>query len=84
MRFARSKFFLLSFFWVSAFFAVVAFAIEEKPWAEQFTNELQGIKTRLTAVEQKQADILAEKGKILEELDRLGVWVKHSGSKKQK
>lgn len=44
-------------------------------------TELEGIKTRLDAVEQANSDILAQKDKILGEIGRLRIWVRHSGGK---
>ncbi len=57
---------------------------EEKPWTDQFLGEFEGIKIRLANIEKTQQDILVEKEKILEELDRIRVWVRHSGGNKKK
>ena len=82
MRSSRPKAFLFVLLVLTASATASGFAAEEKPWTEQFLSEFSGIKTRLADVEKAQQDILAQKDKILEELDRLRVWVRHSGSKK--
>ena len=51
-------------------FASRAFAFEE-----QTKNDLNDIKTRLAALEKKQDDIITKEDKILEELDRVRIWV---------
>lgn len=79
MRSVRSRFFLASFLLVLASFSDFAFATEEKPWTEQFLSEFDGIKMQLSGVEKTQRDISVQKDKILRELDRIRVWVRHSG-----
>jgi hypothetical protein len=51
-------------------FASRAFALEE-----QTKSDLSDIKTRLTALEKKQDDIIAKENKILEELAIVKIWV---------
>ena len=82
MRSARSRFLLSAFLLVPASFAILAFAAEENPGKGPFSNEFEGIKTRLEVLEQKQKDVLTEKEKILDEIDQLKVWVRHSGGSK--
>jgi hypothetical protein len=51
------------------------FAAEENPGTEQLKGELSEIKTRLTAIEERQKEIIAKEDKILEEVDRVRIWV---------
>ena len=60
--------------------SIPVFAAEESPWTQQCMNEFDGIKMRLANVEKSQHEILAQKNKILEEIDRLRIWVRHNGS----
>ena len=59
------------------------FAVETSP-PVQVVSELSGIKTRLAVVEKTQQEILAQKDKILAEIDRLRVQVRHSGGNSPK
>jgi hypothetical protein len=51
------------------------FAVEGTSGAEPLNADLSDIKTRLAAIEQQQKEILAKEDKILEELDRVRIWV---------
>ncbi|HOW88118.1 MAG TPA: hypothetical protein PKV84_05645 [Candidatus Omnitrophota bacterium] len=62
-----------------AFPAAPALVAEEKPWTDQFLSEFNGLKTRLAIIEQTQRDILAEKEEIIQEIDRVRIWARHSG-----
>jgi len=75
MRSARSDLFpgLLAFAMLLT--AVPAFAANEGASDERLFRELESIKTRLVTVEQQQQQILAKEDKILEELDRVRIWV---------
>jgi len=53
-----------------AAFVSPAFAADE-----QFKTDLSEIKNRLAALEERQKEISAKEGKILEELDRVRIWV---------
>jgi len=81
MRSAGFKVFLLVLLSLSAHAIVFGFSAEETPGASQSLRGFTEIKTRLEGVEKAQQDILAQKEKILEELDRLRVRVRHSGNK---
>ena len=52
-----------------------AYAVEDKPWTEQLNSDLSDIKTRLKALEERQNEIITKEDKILEELDRIRIWV---------
>ena len=80
MRSARSELWLVASFLFLTAFTFSAFAVEESPRAGQFLTEFEGIKARLVNIEQGQQDILAQKSKIIDEIDRLRIWVRHSGS----
>lgn len=75
MKSARSKF----LFWVlllGLIFPVSrAGADEEAPWTDRFFREFDGIKSRITALEEQQKEVLAKENTILEKLDQLRVWV---------
>lgn len=83
MRSVKSKLLFLSLLAGGILLVSQVFAVEEKPWAEQFLGEFSKIKTRLADVEKAQQDILTQKDKILEDLDQLRVWVRHRGSNPQ-
>jgi hypothetical protein len=51
------------------------FAAEGNPGAEQPGSGLNEVKARLTALEEQQKVIIAKEDKILEELDRIRIWV---------
>ncbi len=70
MRSARLKLFFLCLLLGGILFASRAFALEE-----QTKSDLSDIKTRLTALEKKQDDIIAKENKILEELAIVKIWV---------
>jgi hypothetical protein len=53
-----------------ASFVSPAFAADE-----QLKSDITEIKNRLTALEEGQKEIIAKEGKILEELDRVRIWV---------
>ncbi len=72
MKSARSK--LVFFVLGLVFFAATASAAEVA-WTEEFKQEFAEIKDRLTKIEQQQQEIIAKEGKIMEELDRIRIWV---------
>ena len=75
MRFARPKLLFLSLLLGGILLASQVFAAEEKPWTEQLKNDLSDIKTRLATLEERQKEIISKEDKILEELDRVRMWV---------
>jgi len=75
MRFARPKLLFLSLLLVGILWASHALAVEEKPWTEQLKGDLSDIKSRLAILEERQKEIIAKEDKILEELDRIRIWV---------
>ena len=75
MRFARSKFLFLSLLLGGILLASKVFAVEEKPWVEQLKGDISDVKTRLTTLEEQQKEIVAKEDQILEELDRVRIWV---------
>lgn len=75
MRFARPKLLLLGLLLSGIFWVPRAFAAEEKSWTEQLKGDLSDIKTRLAALEERQKEIVAKEDNILEELDRIRIWV---------
>ena len=83
MRSARSSLFLAAFLAFEISFMATGFAVETSP-PVQVVSELSGIKTRLAVVEKTQQEILAQKDKILAEIDRLRVQVRHSGGNSPK
>jgi hypothetical protein len=52
-----------------------ALAAEEKSLTEQMKGDLSEIKTRLSSLEERQKEIIAKEDKILEELNRVRIWV---------
>ena len=74
MRFARPKLLFLSLL-LGILWASQVFAIEEKPLAEQWKGDLSDINSRLTTLEEQQKEIIAKEDSILEELDRIRIWV---------
>ena len=75
MRFAGLKLLFLSLWLGTIFPALPVFAAEEMPWTEQLKGDLADIKTRLATLEERQNEIIAKENKILEELDRVRIWV---------
>ena len=75
MRFARSKLFFLSWLVGGILLAPQVFADEEKPWTEQLKGDLTDIKARLATLEERQKEIIDKEDKILEELERVRIWV---------
>ena len=75
MRSARPKLFLLVLLLGGVLMATRAFAADDKLWVDQVKNDLGDIKTRLTAIEERQKEIIAKEDNILEELDRIRIWV---------
>lgn len=73
MRFARLKLFLLSLLLGPVVLVAQVFAADVS--SEQMAADLGNIKTRLTALEAGQKEIIAKEEKILEELDRVRIWV---------
>jgi hypothetical protein len=82
MRFARPKIFLFPFLLFLAAFFVFALGAEENPGISPSLNEFEGIKVRLAGIEKTQQDILAQKENIIKEINRVRVWVRHSGGSK--
>jgi len=58
-----------------AFFVSSLHAAETGSSDGRFLSEMDAMKTRLTAIEAQQREILAKEDKILEELDRVRIWV---------
>lgn len=83
MRSASFRLFGGVFFALAVSVPIPGFAVEDSAPALG-VNELSGIKTRLAVVEKTQLEILAQKDKILEELNRIRVWVRHSGGNPKK
>lgn len=52
-----------------------SFAADDKPLTEQWKNDLSDINKRLATLESQQKEIIAKEDKILEELDRVRIWV---------
>ncbi len=75
MKSARFSLFFLSLFVAGILLSTPLFAAEEKPGAEQLKRDLTDIKTRLTNLEAGQKEIMAKEDKILEEVDRVRIWV---------
>ncbi len=75
MRFAGRRLLFVSLLLGVILFVPSLFAVEEKPWGEQLKGDLSDIKTRMTALEERQKEIVAKEDKILEELDRVRIWV---------
>jgi len=75
MRSGRSKLFLLSLIVGGVLLSPPVFAADEQAGAEQMRSDISDIKTRLAALDQQQKEILAKEDKILEELDRVRIWV---------
>jgi hypothetical protein len=71
MRSARHKLLFLFLLVMGILAAPRAGAAEEGP----SSSELEGIKARLAALDQQQKEILDKEDKILEELDRIRIWV---------
>lgn len=70
--FLSSKMVLASF--------LLFFSMTPKSWAadsEQGMPDLTEIKARLESLEKGQQNILDQEAKILEELDRIRIWVHH-------
>lgn len=61
--------------------AAPCFAVEGAPGRETMLKEFSDIKTRLAGLEAGQQDVLSQKDKILKEIDRVRIWVRHSGGK---
>lgn len=74
MRSERFKLFFLSLL-CGILLASHVFAAEGNPGAEQPGSGLNEVKARLTALEEQQKVIIAKEDKILEELDRIRIWV---------
>ena len=51
------------------------FAADEKSSTEQWKSDLNEVKTRLTNLEAGQKEIIAKEDKILEEVERVRMWV---------
>lgn len=74
MRSAKSKFLFLSFLLGGFLWAPQAFAAGEESGAPM-AGDLSMVKIRLETLENQQKEILAKEDKILEELDRIRIWV---------
>ncbi|MDD5225756.1 MAG: hypothetical protein PHV97_01050 [Candidatus Omnitrophica bacterium] len=75
MRFAKPKLLFLSVLLGGILLTFPLFAAEEPSGTEQTKGDLGDIKTRLAALEAGQKEILAKEDKILEEVDRVRIWV---------
>ncbi len=75
MRFVRRRLFFLFLLSCGILFAASAFAGEESLWTEQLKGDLTDIKARLATIEDHQKEILAKEDNILEELNRVRIWV---------
>ncbi len=75
MRFAKPKLLFLSILLGGIFFFSPVFAAEETFSTEQLKSELTDIKTHLETLEERQKEIIAKEDKILEEVDRVRIWV---------
>lgn len=75
MRSARSDLFRAAFVAVLFLSATQGFAASEGASNESLSRALEEIKARLVTVEAQQKVILAKEDKILEELDRVRIWV---------
>jgi len=79
MRSARLKIFVFSSLLAGILWASPVFAAEGGGAAtESLKSDLADIRTRLTALEEGQKEIIAKEEKILEELDRIRIWVRRS------
>lgn len=74
MRFANPKFIFTSFLLGAFLLASQAFAAGEES-GTSLAGDLSMIKARLETLEGQQKEILAKEDKILEELDRIRIWV---------
>lgn len=79
MRSVRPELWLVAFFLCLTAFTHSAIAVEENSRDEQFLTEFEKIKARLASIEQGQQDILAQKGSIIDEINRLRIWVRRNG-----
>jgi hypothetical protein len=50
-------------------------AVEDATSTGQLRNDLKEIKARLATLEERQNEIIAKEDKILEEVDRVRIWV---------
>ena len=75
MRSAKLKIFFLFFLLGGILLTAPVFAAEGESGAESLKNDLADIKTRLSALESGQREIIAKEEKILAELDRIRIWV---------
>jgi len=74
MKSVKSKSIFLTFLLGGFLFASQAYAAGEES-GTQMASDLSIIKTRLETLENQQKEILAKEDKILEELDRIRIWV---------
>ena len=75
MRSARLKLLFLSLLVGGILSTSQVFAAEETSWTEQMRGDLSDMKTRLTSLEERQKEIITKEDNILEELDRVRIWV---------
>ena len=75
MRSARFKLFSAALFFWGILVAAQAYAVEGNPSMEQLRADLSNIKTRLATIEAQQKEIIGKEEKILQELDRVRIWV---------
>lgn len=75
MRSARLKLLFLSLLVGGILSTSQVFAAEETSWTEQMRGDLSDMKTRLTSLEERQKEIITKEDNILEELDRIRIWV---------
>lgn len=75
MKSANPKFFFVFLLLGTLLLPFHAYAVEENSWTEQQKADLNDIKTRLATLAEQQKEILAKEDRILEELDRVRIWV---------
>ncbi|MEI7751595.1 MAG: hypothetical protein WCJ71_05835 [Candidatus Omnitrophota bacterium] len=71
MRSAKPKLLFLSLLLGGILLCSPAFAVDEV----QLKNDLNEIKSRLAALEERQKEIIAKEDQILKELDIVKIWV---------
>jgi len=75
MRSAKHKLLFLSLLLVGMLLPSHVFAADENPGMEQVKSDLNDVKDRLTALAEQQKVIIAKEDNILEEVNRVRIWV---------
>lgn len=75
MRSASPKLFFVFLLLGGILLSSRALAASENSGTGQTKSDLANINTRLAALEEQQKEILSKEDKILEELDRVRIWV---------